>query len=56
MKNILIFIISFIVGIIIFKINTPYYILNLFLVFTAFIIGTILIAGICMTDKKPKGE
>lgn len=56
MKNILIFIISFIVGIIIFKINTPYYILNLFLVFTLFTTGTILVAGICMTDKKPKGE
>lgn len=56
MKNFLIFIISLIVCIAVFKINTPYYILNLFLVSTSIIIGGILVAGICATDEKSKGE
>lgn len=54
MKNILILIIIFIAGAIIYKINTPYYILNVFVAFTSFVVGTILVGCICAMDEKQK--
>lgn len=54
MKNILILIIIFIAGVIIYNVNTPYYILNVLVAFTSFVIGTILVGCICAMDEKRK--
>lgn len=56
MKNFLILLIIFVAGYIITLVNTPYTFLNLFILFFVFAFTTIVVAGICMTDKKPKGE
>lgn len=54
MKNILILIIIFIAGTIIYNVNTPYYILNVLVAFTSFVVGTIIVGCICAMDEKQK--